>query len=122
MLGHISSFAYDTRIGHPIKNTQDVTKLENDPDNICTWAVDNNMQFNIDKFECLHYGTDQTVKANTSYTVNDHTITEKQEVRDQTACWARDAYYFFGTPGLIFFRKSPLCLNKFTLLCMLALD
>ena len=28
-------------------------------------------------------------------------------------CEARDAYYFYGTPGLTLFRKGPLCLKKF---------
>ena len=51
----ISSFADDTRAGHPYLSPQDAKLLQEDLNSIYQWAKDNNMEFNSDKFEHMHY-------------------------------------------------------------------
>ena len=53
----ISSFADDTRVGRAVKNAQDAQSLQCALNAIYKWADENNMSFNEDKFEALHYGT-----------------------------------------------------------------
>ena len=59
----LSSFAYDTRVGHGIKTMEDLENFQNDLDNIYEWAS-KNMKFNSSKFECIQYGEEKfpTVK------------------------------------------------------------
>ena len=51
----ISSFADDTRIGHGVTTSQDMEELQADLEVVYRWAVDNNMEFNSDKFEHIRY-------------------------------------------------------------------
>ena len=53
----ISSFADDTRVGHAVANNQDIQKLQDDLKAVYRWADNNNMEFNSDKFDHLHYDT-----------------------------------------------------------------
>ena len=64
----VSSFADDTRIGRHIKIKSDVKDLQTDLNAIYQWAVDNNMPFNSDKFECLRYGRNTALQNDTHYT------------------------------------------------------
>ena len=58
----LSSFADDTRVGRSIKTEDDVKKLQVDLDKIYQWAIDNNMDFNNNKFELIRYGLDLLIK------------------------------------------------------------
>ena len=51
----ISSFADDTRVGHAFSTDQDTRQLQADLQAVYRWAKENNMEFNSDKFEHLHY-------------------------------------------------------------------
>ena len=53
----VSSFADDTRVLHSIESGADCVQLQEDLDVIYSWAVENNMCFNGDKFEVLRYST-----------------------------------------------------------------
>jgi hypothetical protein len=64
----VSSFADDTRVAKGIKTRDDVKSLQSDLDSIYEWAEGNNMMFNYQKFECLRYGRNADLKANTEYT------------------------------------------------------
>ena len=52
----VSSFADDTRLTLQIQDDADTVKLQSDLEKIYIWAEANNMQFNEQKFEHVHYG------------------------------------------------------------------
>ena len=78
----ISSFADDTRTGHPYLSPQDAKLLQDDLNSIYNWAHDNNMKFNSDKFEHMHYSltSDQAIPNYQSDTGLD--IETKHVIRD----------------------------------------
>ncbi len=79
----VSSFADDTRIGRVITSKEDADKLQADLESVYQWAIQNNMQFNCDKFECIRYGHDKDLQESTSYLSNTGTrIAENEHVRD----------------------------------------
>ena len=51
----LSSFADDTRIGHGISSSQDMRQLQTDLEAVYRWSKNDNMEFNLDKFEHVHY-------------------------------------------------------------------
>ena len=63
----ISSFADDTRAGHPYLSPEDAKLLQDDLNLIYQWAQDNNMKFNSDKFEHMHYSSKHTDQATPQY-------------------------------------------------------
>ena len=94
----LSSFADDTRIGIGINSIRDVACLQSDLQTVYKWSVDNNMQFNSDKFELLRYrGTNTTCKdiqSVTTYSSNDGSIIqEKQHIRDLGVTLSNDATF-----------------------------
>ena len=79
----VSSFADDTRVLSGVASEQDTYDLQSNLNRIYLWADKNNASFNPDKFECLRYGYDQELKANTSYQSTDGAdIGSKPSVRD----------------------------------------
>ena len=50
----VSSFADDTRIMKSVKEMNDRTLMQDDLASIYTWADENRMKFNAEKFEMLH--------------------------------------------------------------------
>ena len=52
----LSSFADDTRIGSQIASPTDSENLQTDLEVVYKWTEDNDMDFNADKFEYMHYG------------------------------------------------------------------
>ena len=52
----LSSFADDTRVGKSVANEDDINLLQEDLEKVYTWANDNNMKFNDDKFELISFG------------------------------------------------------------------
>ena len=78
-----SMFADDTRIMASIQEEADVEHMQEDLDRVYTWAENNNMKFNSDKFELLRYGKNQELKDNTIYfSADDNLIEEKEVLRD----------------------------------------
>ena len=59
----VSSFADDTRASRGMKTSNDPLQLQKDLDTIYQWAKDVNMEFNGDKFECIHYWPDPDIGA-----------------------------------------------------------
>ena len=56
----ISKFADDTKIGRPISDKDDITKLQKDLDLLGKWAEKWQMKFNADKCKVIHFGGDST--------------------------------------------------------------
>ena len=79
----VSSFADDTRVLSGVTSQQDTSELQADLDRIYQWAEENNATFNPDKFECLRYGSDETLRNNTFYlSCNGSLICNKTSVKD----------------------------------------
>ena len=80
----VSSFADDTRIGHSISSNDDIQQLQLDLEAVYRWARHNNMEFNSDKFEHLHYNNSRSIfDSKPEYISNTGTpIETKESVRD----------------------------------------
>ena len=92
----LSSFADDTRLGQGITCTSDIECLQRDLQAVYKWSVDNNMQFNSDKFELLRYRSSNTkeIQSLTTYTSDDgSSIQEKEHVRDLGITLSNDATF-----------------------------
>jgi ribonuclease P/MRP protein subunit RPP40 len=79
-----SSYVDDTRVSRSISEpASDCQSLQNDLASIYSWAVDVNMVFNSDKFECLRFWPGKSSKPSTGYTSPDGSpIEEKDHLRD----------------------------------------
>ena len=55
----LSSFADNARVDHSIKTREDLKNFQTDLDNIYEWAARNNMEINLNKFECMRYGEEK---------------------------------------------------------------
>ena len=90
----VSSFADDTRVLGSVSNLQDVDNLQADLNTIYLWALNNNAQFNGNKFECLRYGDNNNLRNSTSYKFSTGSvITVKDSVRDLGVEMATDASF-----------------------------
>ena len=63
----VTSFADDSRVFGSIADREDVNRLQVDINTIYEWFNNNNEKFNPNKFECMRYGKNQTIKVATSY-------------------------------------------------------
>ena len=85
-------------VGRRIKTEADVNDLQADLNAIYQWAVNNNMQFNSDKFECLRYGRNKDILASTHYSSNSGlAIIVQQSVRDLGVIMASDIWHIQET-------------------------
>ena len=57
----------DSKVKDNIHTEKDVSKLQNNLDNIYLWERENNMQFNGDKFQILRYGRNKEIIEDTCY-------------------------------------------------------
>ena len=90
----ISSFADDTRLSRATSGVTDASALQTDLEKVYQWAVDNNMTFNAKKFEALRYGSDDVLKAVTSYTSPDGSIIpDKDHLRDLGVIMSADGSF-----------------------------
>ena len=92
----LSSFADDTRVGNKISNMSDATRLQDDLSAVYKWSVDNNMEFNSDKFELMRYRSraSKDIQAETSYVSFDGSpIEEETHVRDLGVTLSNDATF-----------------------------
>ena len=79
----VSSFADDTRIGKEISSAEDTHLLQEDINHVFTWAEDNNMEFNEEKFQLIRYGTNKDIKTQTKYeTISGKEIEQSNDVKD----------------------------------------
>lgn len=103
----VSSFADDTRIGRSIKTESDVISLQADLDSIYWWVVENNMQLNSDKFECMRYGKNKDIARDTEYYSDcGSVIMVKENVKDLGITLSNDASYAKHIEGVIQNGKS----------------
>ena len=78
----LASFADDTNISKAITNEEDVHHLQEDLNKVFSWATENNMQFNGEKFELLRYGPNTNLKGTTSlHTENGQVINPEPHVK-----------------------------------------
>ena len=78
----ISSFADDTTLSHRVKSEADVQILQSSIKNISTWAKENNMKFNEEKFELLRCGSNQALRDSISLcTGSDQIISPSNTVK-----------------------------------------
>ena len=64
---HIGAFADDTKLVHGVASADGTQELQTDLNALFSWAEDNNMKFNEDKFVLLRYGVNQDLKESTNY-------------------------------------------------------
>ena len=90
----VSSFADDTRILGPVSETDDVLKVQKDLDSIYEWSRTNNTQLNADKFECVRYGRNLSLKSSSNYLDNTGMpIAAKDSLRDLGVTISSDATF-----------------------------
>ena len=78
----LSSFADDTKLTKSISSTKDASDLQCDLNAVYSWAVDNNMVFNNDKFELLRYNTSAVQVPFQYIDCDNEFILEKDSVKD----------------------------------------
>ena len=66
----IRSFADDTRLTKQIHSVEDQIELQNDLNAVIKWAAQNNMELHEDKFELLHHGKIEALKAGQGHIYN----------------------------------------------------
>ena len=90
----LTSYADDTKVSQAIKNPVDATHLQHDLDAIYRWAEDNNMQFNVGKFQALHYKPTNINALQPKYTgPGGIAVPESQSVRDLGIHMSNDASF-----------------------------
>ena len=80
----IKVYVDDTKLKKPIKSESDVESLQKDLETMYSWAENNNMKFNGNKFQLMRYGNDDSIKDDTIYfTENMENIIERfDKVKD----------------------------------------
>ena len=105
----VSSFADDTRVAHIVDSVEDVARLQSDLNVIYQWSDTNNMQFNSKKFECLRYGTNQELQANTQYLSNTGDVIQTVEhTRDLGVTMSCDGSFSKHIDGVVS-RANQMC-------------
>ena len=78
----IATFADDTKISIAVKDIDDVNNLQEDLNNLFEWAVNNNMEFNPDKFVVIRTGKNDDLKQTEYRTTGVFIIERKDKVKD----------------------------------------
>ena len=92
----LSSFADDTLIGHGITSEEVMRQLQADLNSVYRWAVNNNMEFNSEKFEFIRYSPSRREPAapGMEYHSNIGTpIKRQQYLRDLGVTISQDATF-----------------------------
>ena len=106
---YVSSFADDTRVAHNINHIEDVAKLQSDLEAVYHWSETNNMQFNSNKFECMRYGNNQDIKANTNYISNTGDLIKTvEDTRDLGVTMSSDGTFKKHIAGVVS-RANLMC-------------
>ena len=91
---HLSSFADDTNLSRAVHNKEDIEIFQGDLDRVYSWAQENNMTFNADKFELLRCGQNHILKDTTELvTENGQKITTKTHVKCLGVYLSEDATF-----------------------------
>ena len=80
----ITSFADDSKLSYRIDSIEDALYLQECLDKLQHWQLDNNMEFNVGKFNVLKLGRKHELKNEYNYLApgNEHIITDNTVVRD----------------------------------------
>ncbi|KAK3888847.1 hypothetical protein Pcinc_007113 [Petrolisthes cinctipes] len=76
-----------------IETVDDVALLQQDLNCLLSWAKDNNMKMNGDKFEVMRYGPLLDIKEHTKYQAHQQNITPKEYVRDLGVTMSADGTF-----------------------------
>ena len=76
--------------------------LQNDLHKLYKWAATNNMKFNANKFELLHYGKEQEIKSATTYkSYDDSNIDVKEQHRNLGRMMSNTATFFLHIRNIV---------------------
>ena len=91
----ITSFADDYKLSYRIDSIEDAIYLQDCLDRLQEWQTDNNMQFNIGKFNVLKLGQNTKLKSEYTYFAPgyEQVITDNTVVRDLGVMVNSDANY-----------------------------
>ena len=78
----IRSFADDTRVNNKISSENDKEEMQKDLEVIYKWAVDNKMQFNVNKFEQMAHGSNENVELEPYTSPSGEDIEIKDKTKD----------------------------------------
>ena len=79
---YLKSFADDTRIAHGISDANDASSLQSDLNAVFSWADQNNMEFNDDKFELIRYNIQPGTEHFNYASSNESDINLKTSIKD----------------------------------------
>eukprot|EP00061_Rhincodon_typus_P004256 g22134.t1 len=77
--GVVGKYVDDTKIAGIVDSEEGFLRLQGDLDQMGQWAEKQQMEFNLDKCEALHFGTTNKGRA---YTINGMTLGRVVEQRD----------------------------------------
>ena len=83
IVGWISKFADDTKIGGVVDGEEGCHRLQEDLDRLQSWAERWRMEFNAEKCEVIHFGRN---KRCVEYRANGRTLNSVDEQRDLGVC------------------------------------
>ena len=89
----VTSFADDTRIRRKVTEVGDAQNLEMDLNKILTWADENNISLNGDKFELLRHGDYEEAISEFNYSAKNQIIEETNHVKDLGVYMSKDASF-----------------------------
>ena len=80
----IKAFADDSKVTLPVNNTDQAAKLQENMELIYNWESDNNMRFNISKFNVIKFGRNSEMKEEYNYfgPETSNIMIDNDEVRD----------------------------------------
>jgi len=81
----LRKFADDTKLGQTVSTPEERAALQQTLDNLCEWADNWGMEFNVKKCKVMHLGYTNTGH---SYSMNNQQLTETEEERDIGVCMA----------------------------------
>ena len=83
-------FADDTKISAKIKTEEDMVILQQDLERVYSWAEENLMEFNENKFEQMSHGNTKDVREGTYRTKSGKEIKPKETIKDLGVLISRD--------------------------------
>ena len=86
-------FADDTKVSAKIRTQEDTERLQQDLDRIYTWADENLMEFNENKFEKMSHGYTKNVNKGEYKTKSGQLIEESKTVKDLGILTSKDVSF-----------------------------
>ena len=98
-------FADDTKVSAKIKTKEDTERLQHDLEKIYTWADENLMQFNENKFEQMSHGVTKGVGKGIYKTKSGQIIKENKTVKDLGILTSKDVSFSDHIDDLVLSSK-----------------